>query len=138
MSTGGKVRRAQGARRRAAADVGGTRRLGSQRWPVEPGTLASRIDGPEVNERQRHRYEVNNFFAPQLEARGYRISAHTPTESLPEMMELPQSGPNAHPWFIGVQFHPEFTSTPRDGHPLFKSYIEAAIANRAARLKKAA
>ena len=113
-------------------------RLGAQRCPVEPNTLAAHIYGAEVNERHRHRYEVNNFFVPQLEAKGYRISAHTPTESLPEIMELPQTGPSAHPWFFGVQFHPEFTSTPRDGHPLFKSYIEAAIANRASRLKKAA
>ena len=125
-------------RRDAKSDLGGTMRLGAQRCPVEPGTLAAKIYGAEVNERHRHRYEVNNYFVPQLEAKGYRISAHTPTESLPEIMELPQSGPNAHPWFFGVQFHPEFTSTPRDGHPLFKSYIEAAIANRAARLKKAA
>ena len=125
-------------RRDAKSDLGGTMRLGAQRCPVEPGTLAAKIYGAEVNERHRHRYEVNNYFVPQLEAKGYRISAHTPTESLPEIMELPQSGANAHPWFFGVQFHPEFTSTPRDGHPLFKSYIEAAIANRAARLKKAA
>ena len=129
------------ARSRSAARArifGGTMRLGSQRCPVEPGTLAARIYGAEVNERHRHRYEVNNWFAPQLEAEGYRISARTPTESLPEIMELPQTGPNAHPWFFGVQFHPEFTSTPRSGHPLFTSYIEAAIASRAARMKKAA
>ncbi len=125
-------------RRDAQSDLGGTMRLGSQRCPVEPGTLASRIYGSEVNERHRHRYEVNNFFAPQLEAKGYRISAHTPTESLPEIMELPQAGPNAHPWFFGVQFHPEFTSTPKSGHPLFKSYVEAAIAQRAQRTSRKA
>ena len=62
---------------------------------------------------------------PQLEAKGYRISARTPSENLPEMMELP-----AHPWFVGCQFHPEFTSTPRAGHPLFKAFVEAAIAYR--------
>jgi CTP synthase len=115
------------------SDLGGTMRLGSQRCPVEPGTLAARIYGPEVNERHRHRYEVNNHYAPQLEAHGYRISARTPSENLPEIMELPN-----HPWFMGVQFHPEFTSTPRAGHPLFKSFIEAAIDQRANRLKKAA
>jgi CTP synthase len=115
------------------SDLGGTMRLGSQRCPVEPGTLAARIYGPEVNERHRHRYEVNNHYAPQLEAHGYRISARTPSENLPEIMELP-----THPWFMGVQFHPEFTSTPRAGHPLFKSFIEAAIDQRANRLKKAA
>ncbi len=125
-------------KRSTSSDLGGTMRLGSQRCPVEPGTLAARIYGAEVNERHRHRYEVNNFFAPMLEAQGYRISAHTPSESLPEIMELPQTGPNAHPWFFGVQFHPEFTSTPRYGHPLFTSFIEAAIANRASRMKKAA
>jgi CTP synthase len=88
---------------------------------VEPGTLAYRIYGEEVNERHRHRYEVNNNYVAQLEARGLRISARTPTENLPEIMELP-----AHPFFIGVQFHPEFTSTPRGGHRLFTAFIEAA------------
>ena len=107
--------------RSEGSDLGGTLRLGSQRCPVEPGTLAYRIYGPEVNERHRHRYEVNNNYVPQLEARGLRISARTPTESLPEIMELP-----AHPFFIGVQFHPEFTSTPRAGHRLFTAFIEAA------------
>ena len=107
--------------RSEGSDLGGTMRLGSQRCPVEPGTLAFRIYGPEVNERHRHRYEVNNNYVPQLEARGLRISARTPTENLPEIMELP-----AHPFFIGVQFHPEFTSTPRAGHRLFSAFIEAA------------
>jgi CTP synthase len=120
-------------RRHAQSDLGGTMRLGSQRCPIDGGTLASRIYGAEVNERHRHRYEVNNHYVPQLEARGFRVSARTPTESLPEMMELPD-----HPWFVGVQFHPEFTSTQRAGHPLFKSYIEAALAHRAGRLRKAA
>ena len=120
-------------KRHAQSDLGGTMRLGSQSCPVEPGTLASRIYGEKVNERHRHRYEVNNHYVPQLEGKGYRISARTPTESLPEMMELPD-----HPWFVGVQFHPEFTSTPRQGHPLFTAYIEAALAHRAGRLKKAA
>ena len=107
-------------------DLGGTMRLGSQRCPIKAGTLASQIYGPEVNERHRHRYEVNNAYVPQLEAAGLVISARTPTENLPEMMELPQS---MHPWFVGVQYHPEFTSTPRDGHPLFTSYVLAAVAN---------
>ena len=107
------------------SDLGGTMRLGSQRVPVRADTLASRIYGDTVNERHRHRYEVNNHYVPQLEAAGLVISARTPTENLPEMMELPQQ---VHPWFVGVQFHPEFTSTPRDGHPLFKAYVEAALA----------
>ncbi len=120
-------------RRDSQSDLGGTMRLGAQRCPVDPGTLAARIYGPEVNERHRHRYEVNNIYVPQLEAKGYRVSAHTPTEHLPEIMELP-----AHPFFIGVQFHPEFTSTPRKGHPLFKAYVEAAVAYRRARAARAA
>ena len=111
--------------RSEGSDLGGTMRLGSQRCPVEPGSLAHRIYGAEVNERHRHRYEVNNHYVAQLEAKGLRISARTPTENLPEIMELP-----SHPFFIGVQFHPEFTSTPRGGHPLFRAFIEAAIAFR--------
>src|SRR5512134_688645 len=107
------------------SDLGGTMRLGAQKCPVEPGTLAHRIYGAEVNERHRHRYEVNNVYVPQLEERGYKVSARTPTENLPEIMELP-----SHPFFIGVQFHPEFTSTPRGGHPLFKAFVEAALARR--------
>ncbi len=109
------------------SDLGGTMRLGSQRCPVKPGTKAAQIYGVDVNERHRHRYEVNNRFVPQLEGRGMIISARTPSEDLPEMMELSDS---LHPWFVGVQFHPEFTSTPRDGHPLFRSYIEAALKHR--------
>ena len=106
------------------SDLGGTMRLGSQRCPIKAGTLAARIYGAEVNERHRHRYEVNNHYVPTLEQAGLVISARTPSEDLPEMMELPQS---SHPWFVGVQFHPEFTSTPRDSHPLFMSYVEAAL-----------
>jgi CTP synthase len=117
------------------SDMGGTMRLGSQRCPVKAGTLASAIYGANVNERHRHRYEVNNYYVPQLEKAGLIISARTHSEDLPEMMELPRS---AHPWFVGVQFHPEFTSTPRDGHPLFKSYVEAAVAHREAAQKVAA
>jgi len=108
------------------SDLGGTMRLGAQKCPVEPDTLASSIYGTEVNERHRHRYEVNNIYLPQLEAKGYKVSAHTPNENLPEMMELP-----AHPFFVGVQFHPEFTSTPRTGHPLFTAFVAAALRYRA-------
>ena len=114
-------------KRSADSDLGGTMRLGSQRVPVQPGTKAAAIYGAEVNERHRHRYEVNNHYVPQLEKAGMIISARTPSENLPEMMELPAS---MHPWFVGVQFHPEFTSTPRDGHPLFKAYVEAALAQQ--------
>ena len=112
-------------KRDANSDLGGTMRKGAQRCPIRPGTLAAAIYGPEVNERHRHRYEVNNVYVPKLEQAGMVISARTPTENLPEMMELP-----GHPWFVGVQFHPEFTSTPRNGHPLFRAYIEAALARR--------
>jgi CTP synthase len=115
-------------RRNAKSDLGGTMRLGSQKCPVEPGTLAHRIYGDSVNERHRHRYEVNNVYVSQFEAKGMKISARTPTENLPEIMELP-----GHPFFVGVQFHPEFTSTPRAGHPLFKAFVQAALAHRAAR-----
>jgi CTP synthase len=111
-------------KRDQASDLGGTMRLGSQRCPIKPNTLASKIYGPEVNERHRHRYEVNNIYVPKLEAAGLIISARTPNEELPEMMELPTG---THPWFFGVQFHPEFTSTPRYGHPLFSAFIKAAL-----------
>ena len=115
------------AKRSADSDLGGTMRLGSQRCPVKPGTLAQRIYGDDVNERHRHRYEVNNHYVPALEQAGLVIAARTPSEDLPEIMELPQS---VHPWFVGVQFHPEFTSTPRNGHPLFRAYVEAAVARK--------
>lgn len=106
-------------------DLGGTMRKGAQECPVKEGTRAFDIYGSLVNERHRHRFEVNNVYVPRLEESGMVISARTPTENLPEIMELPTE---THPWFMGVQFHPEFTSTPRDGHPLFISYIQAALA----------
>ncbi|NLY28726.1 MAG: CTP synthase [Alcaligenaceae bacterium] len=109
-------------RRDNNSDLGGTMRKGAQRCPIKAGTRAAEIYGPEVNERHRHRFEVNNVYVSRLEDAGMVISARTPTENLPEIMELP-----GHPWFMGVQFHPEFTSTPRDGHPLFISYIRAAL-----------
>jgi CTP synthase len=115
-------------KRDTSSDLGGTMRKGAQRCPVLPGTRAHAIYGDVVNERHRHRYEVNNVYVSRLEQAGMVISARTPTENLPEIMELP-----SHPWFMGVQFHPEFTSTPRDGHPLFTSYIQAAIAHQAER-----
>ncbi|HYN27253.1 MAG TPA: CTP synthase, partial [Burkholderiales bacterium] len=112
-------------RRSGESDMGGTMRLGAQSCPVELGTLAAKIYGQKVTERHRHRYEVNNTYVPALEAKGYKVSARTPSENLPEMMELAD-----HPWFVGCQFHPEFTSTPRDGHPLFSAYIRAAVSFR--------
>ena len=112
-------------RRSGESDLGGTMRLGSQSCPVEAGTLAAQIYGARVNERHRHRYEVNNAYVPLLEPKGYKVSARTPSENLPEMMELAD-----HPWFVGCQFHPEFTSTPREGHPLFSAFISAAVRYR--------
>jgi CTP synthase len=106
------------------SDLGGTMRLGAQQCAIEPGTLAEKIYGPQVNERHRHRYEVNNTLRPGIEQAGLVVSAETPHEKLVEIIELPQS---THPWFMGVQFHPEFTSTPRKGHPLFTGFVQAAI-----------
>ena len=104
------------------SNLGGTMRLGKQEVPVKKGTLAYEIYGGMVAERHRHRYEVNNTYVPQFEASGMVISACTQEEHLPEMMELPN-----HPFFFGVQFHPEFTSTPRFGHPLFEAFVRAAL-----------
>jgi CTP synthase len=109
------------------SDLGGTMRLGAQACPVVPNTLAASIYGEQVNERHRHRYEVNNHYVDQLKAAGLVVSARTPTEDLCEMVELPQ---DAHPWFVACQFHPEFTSNPRTGHPLFTAYVKAALKNK--------
>ncbi len=120
-------------RRDERSDLGGTMRLGAQPADVVPGTLAHRVYKSDVvNERHRHRYEVNNHYLPRLEAAGLKVAARTKAESLVELIELPD-----HPWFIGCQFHPEFTSTPRAGHPLFKSFIEAAIEHQAEQAKPA-
>ncbi|MCP1573147.1 CTP synthase (UTP-ammonia lyase) [Herbaspirillum rubrisubalbicans] len=119
-------------RRDANSDLGGTMRLGAQTCAVKPGTLAAEIYGDSVTERHRHRYEANNFYLGRVEEAGMVVSARTPSEDLCEIMELPRTGENAHPFYIGVQYHPEFKSTPRDGHPLFISYIRAALAHHAA------
>jgi len=112
------------------SDLGGTMRLGAQACPVVPNTMAASIYGAEVNERHRHRYEVNNHYVEQLKTAGLVISARTAGEDLCEIIELPKS---THPWFVAVQFHPEFTSNPRAGHPLFTAYINAAIAYKGAK-----
>ena len=117
-------------RRNARSDLGGTMRLGSQSSDVKPGTLAHRIYGNVVTERHRHRYEANEHYLDKLQAAGLVVSAITQREKLTEIVELPQA---AHPWFVGVQFHPEFKSTPWDGHPLFISYVQAALQHKAAR-----
>ncbi|MQR02006.1 CTP synthase [Glaciimonas soli] len=120
------------------SDLGGTMRLGAQTCAIKPATLASEIYGATVTERHRHRYEANNHYLDRIEAAGLVVSARTPTEDLCEIMELPRTGVNAHPWYVGVQYHPEFKSTPRDGHPLFISFIKAALAHQQATVKKAA
>jgi len=115
-------------KRDAQSDLGGTMRLGAQTSDVKPGTLAFQIYGPVVTERHRHRYEANEKYLDALQQAGLVVSAITQREKLTEIVELPQS---VHPWFIGVQFHPEFKSTPWDGHPLFISFIQAALAHKA-------
>ncbi len=113
-------------RRSASSDLGGTMRLGAQPCEVVPGSLAHRIYGSTtVAERHRHRYEVNNHYLPRLVAAGLVVGARTKSAlagDLCEMIELPQ-----HPWFFGCQFHPEFTSNPRRGHPLFIGFVRAAL-----------
>ncbi|MBP7915330.1 MAG: CTP synthase [Vitreoscilla sp.] len=122
-------------KRTAQSDLGGTMRLGAQSSDVKPGTLAHEIYGPVVTERHRHRYEANEHYLDRLQHAGLVISAITQREKLTEIVELPRS---VHPWFVGVQFHPEFKSTPWDGHPLFNSYIKAALAHQAEGQKAAA
>ncbi len=109
--------------RSEASDLGGTMRLGAQTCHLVEGSLAAKVYGvSEVRERHRHRYEVNNNYVPQIEAAGMRVSGWSQDHELVEMIEIPE-----HPWFLACQFHPEFTSRPRGGHPLFTSYIEAAL-----------
>jgi CTP synthase len=109
--------------RDASSDLGGTMRLGAQPCHLEAGSRVREIYGKDtVNERHRHRYEVNSNYVDRLCAAGMRIAGWSADRSLVEMIELPE-----HPWFVACQFHPEFTSRPRGGHPLFTSYIEAAI-----------
>ena len=107
------------------SDLGGTMRLGGQRCQLGEGTLAREIYGQaEIIERHRHRYEVNNRLLSELEAKGLVVAGRAPGTDLCEMVELPK---DVHPWFVGCQFHPEFTSTPRHGHPLFTAFLRAAI-----------
>ncbi len=106
------------------SDLGGTMRLGAQSSDVKDGTLARDIYGPIVTERHRHRYEANEHYLDRLQKAGLVISAITQREKLTEMVELPRE---VHPWFVGVQFHPEFKSTPWGGHPLFTAFIKAAL-----------
>jgi CTP synthase len=110
-------------RRDARSELGGTMRLGGQECLLAPDSAVRRIYGQErIVERHRHRYEVNNHYLPRLKSAGLKVSGTSMKDGLCEMIELP-----GHPWFIGCQFHPEFTSTPRNGHPLFKSFVQAAL-----------
>ena len=106
------------------SDMGGTMRLGAQSSDVAKGTLAHEIYGSVVTERHRHRYEANVNYLDALRKAGLVISALTQREQLTEIIELPKP---VHPWYVGVQFHPEFKSTPWQGHPLFNAYIKAAL-----------
>ena len=106
------------------SDLGGTMRLGSQLCHLIPGSVAHKIYGSEqIEERHRHRYEVNNNLLPQIKAAGLVIGGLSADKTLVETVELPD-----HPWFFASQFHPEFTSTPRDGHPLFQGFVAASSA----------
>lgn len=109
------------------SDLGGTMRLGAQNSYLVEGTMAHDIYGSDVIlERHRHRYEVNNKYVPQLEQGGMRVGGWSESKTLVETIEIP-----GHPWFFACQFHPEFTSTPRNGHPLFSSFVKAALKHTA-------
>jgi len=112
------------------SDLGGTMRLGGQQCRLAPASLAQRIYGKDIiEERHRHRYEFNNHYREQLMDKGLNLSGISIDGKLVEVVEV-----SGHPWFIGCQFHPEFTSTPRDGHPLFSSFIKAARAYQSGQL----
>jgi CTP synthase len=107
--------------------MGGTMRLGAQEVRLVPNSLTRMVYGKDsIFERHRHRYEFNNHYLEEMAAAGLRFSGFS-ADQLVEFVELP-----GHPWFLASQFHPEFTSTPRDGHPLFTGFIRAARAYRAA------
>ena len=109
-------------------DLGGTMRLGLYPCKVTDGTLARKVYSNDlIYERHRHRYEFNNFYRNEITEKGMVISGQSPDEKLVEMVELPN-----HPWYLGVQFHPEFKSRPNHAHPLFASFIKAALDKKAA------
>jgi CTP synthase len=109
--------------RSANGDLGGTMRLGAYEAVLDPESRVAEIYGAErISERHRHRYEVNIAYKDTLEAAGLRFSGMSPDRLLPEIVEIPD-----HPWFIGVQFHPELKSRPFEPHPLFKSFVKAAL-----------
>jgi len=105
---------------------GGTMRLGIYPCKVEAGTKTREVYGEDlIYERHRHRYEVNNVLLPQIEKAGLKVTGLSADKKLVEIIEVPN-----HPWFVACQFHPEFTSTPRDGHPLFEGFVKAAKENQ--------
>jgi len=105
------------------SDLGGTMRLGAEECRLTPGSKVAEVYGADVvSERHRHRWEFNNDYLERLQAAGLKIAGCSTDNSLVEVVEV-----DDHPWFVGCQFHPEFTSTPRDGHPLFTSFVEAAV-----------
>jgi len=114
------------------SDLGGTMRLGGQKCRLREGSLVRKLYGEEiVTERHRHRYEFNNHYRDIFQKHGMVLSGLSMDETLVEIIELP-----GHPWFLGCQFHPEFTSTPRDGHPIFTGFIEAALREQQGELPK--
>ena len=114
------------------SDLGGTMRLGAQTCDLQPGTLARAVyDKTQISERHRHRYEFNNRYKDRLAEAGLVFSGFS-RDGLVEVIELPD-----HPWFLATQFHPEFTSNPRDGHPLFTSFITAARSCQGLKLPRA-
>ncbi|MGB5200019.1 MAG: CTP synthase [Sedimenticolaceae bacterium] len=114
-------------------DLGGTMRLGAQQCKLAKGTIARRLYGKDViSERHRHRYEFNNGYRQDLEDAGLKVAGTSIDGRLVEMIEIP-----LHPWFVACQFHPEFTSTPRYGHPLFQGFVEAAVAQRGKQVEEA-
>jgi CTP synthase len=125
---------ARGAQQRSeSSDLGGTMRLGAQDVELGEGSMARTLYGADViRERHRHRYEFNNNYLEQYRKGGMKFAGFS-HDGLVEIVEHP-----GHPWFFATQFHPEFTSNPRDGHPLFTGFIKAARAARAAQLPAAA
>jgi CTP synthase len=119
-------RSGQVEKRDEQSDLGGTMRLGAQRCRLRENALSRKLYGQEIiTERHRHRYEFNNHYRDDMQKHGMMLAGMSMDEMLVEMIELPN-----HPWFVACQFHPEFTSSPRDGHPLFQGFIEAALVHQ--------
>jgi len=118
---------------RSIIDKGGTMRLGAQEALLDPTSRAAACYGSTmISERHRHRYEFNDVYRQQFEANGMMVAATSPDGSLVEIIELPN-----HPWFVAVQFHPEFKSKPTQPHPLFRGFVAAAVERRVSRGERA-